>query len=190
MLINLIGNEKEIKRQNKYLRNQRRKYGKKDEFWANIKEISSIDDFCLPYDKFISSFTDEEKDKYFKVKDFCSAIKGVYIVELNSEGYLERLVTPKMKEEKERHLYFHGYGVCDNASQVLLEYNKLLCEGLISKNNNHIITLTPIFKNEHTGWRWHKWGKYIGVQERKHEYLIDEEDIEMVFVYNIQEMED
>ena len=40
------------------------------------------------------------------------------------------------------------------------------------------------------GWRWHKWGEYIGTKEPKCEYLHDEPDIERVWtfqIYRIQE---
>ena len=51
-----------------------------------------------------------------------------------------------------------------------------------------VLLLTPIV-NEHTDsagtWRWHKWGKYIGHHEIKHEYLNDEEDIDFVFVWEL-----
>lgn len=66
-------------------------------------------------------------------------------------------------------LDFSSYGVCDNYEQILkampyLETNK----------NHHIITMCPIHKKDQPewgGWRWHKWGEYIGEHEIKHEYL-------------------
>lgn len=51
-----------------------------------------------------------------------------------------------------------------------------------------VLLLTPIV-NEHTDsagtWRWHKWGKYIGHHEIKHEYLNDEEGIDFIFVWEL-----
>ncbi|KYC77058.1 hypothetical protein B4092_4795 [Bacillus licheniformis] len=35
------------------------------------------------------------------------------------------------------------------------------------------------------GWRWHKWGEYIGNHTPDHEYLYDEKEIEEIFVYQI-----
>jgi hypothetical protein len=37
------------------------------------------------------------------------------------------------------------------------------------------------------GWRWHKWGEYIGKYEPQYEYLYDEPEIEKVYVYHIYE---
>jgi hypothetical protein len=38
------------------------------------------------------------------------------------------------------------------------------------------------------GWRWHKWGPYIGTQEPKCEYIHDEPEIEEVFTYHVYEL--
>jgi hypothetical protein len=35
------------------------------------------------------------------------------------------------------------------------------------------------------GWRWHKWGKYIGDQNPMCEYIADEPEIDFVYVYNL-----
>jgi len=79
------------------------------------------------------------------------------------------------------------YGVCDNASQIFDRYKNEIEDGKC------IIIMTPIFKENQSvfgGWRWHKWGKYIGIQNHKNEYLADEEDIDMIYVYEIKELED
>jgi len=39
------------------------------------------------------------------------------------------------------------------------------------------------------GWRWHKWGEYIGTQNPQMEYIHDEPEIEKVYVYHIYELE-
>ena len=38
------------------------------------------------------------------------------------------------------------------------------------------------------GWRWHKWGPYLGTQNPQCEYLYDEPDIYEVYVYHIYEL--
>lgn len=77
-----------------------------------------------------------------------------------------------------------SYIVCDNIEQAL-EY----WEGAINNTDNEfLIAGMPIVKEhepEHDGWRWHKWGKYIGTQNPKHEYIRDEEDINEVICFNI-----
>lgn len=52
------------------------------------------------------------------------------------------------------------YGVCDNYMQILDQ-----CPELQDPNRIFLITLTPIKKEKQSpkyGWRWHKWGEYIG----------------------------
>jgi hypothetical protein len=68
------------------------------------------------------------------------------------------------------------YGVADNIKQIK-EYYK---EEIEDKNNKYVISLTPVWQEKENkgkggGWRWHKWGKYIGKLNPKHEYLNDED---------------
>lgn len=82
-------------------------------------------------------------------------------------------------------LSVNAYGVCDGIVN-LLEY----CPELESSDRRFVVTLTPVFKRDQPsegGWRWHKWGPYIGAYEPTCEYLYDEEDIDVVFVYHIYE---
>jgi hypothetical protein len=38
------------------------------------------------------------------------------------------------------------------------------------------------------GWRWHKWGEYIGEKSPQYEYLYDEgNEIEEVYCYHVYE---
>lgn len=78
---------------------------------------------------------------------------------------------------------FNGYGVCDNYEQVLKKY-----PFIESTDNKYVLVLSPIFKKhqpEDGGWRWHKWGEYIGTHDVQHEYLYDEEGIDHVFVFHL-----
>ena len=78
------------------------------------------------------------------------------------------------------------YGVCDHYQQIL-DKCPLLVE---SKERKFVITITSVKRaNEPSGggWRWHKWGEYIGSKNPQCEYLYDEKDIEEVFVYHIYE---
>ena len=82
-----------------------------------------------------------------------------------------------------------SYGVCDNIDQVKAKYAKWLND----PNLNFCISFTSVKKSEQSksgGWRWHKWGGYIGTQDPKCEYLYDEEDIEEVFAYHIFHLKD
>ena len=79
-----------------------------------------------------------------------------------------------------------SYGVCDNYLQVLEQE-----PDLIKSDNKYVITVTPINKDnqpEEGGWRWHKWGSYIGTQKPTTEYLYDEPEIEEVYVYHVYQI--
>lgn len=80
--------------------------------------------------------------------------------------------------------FLPSYGVCDNIEQVLELYKPCIDHS----TNKFVISLTPIYKNtqpELHGWRWHKWGEYIGTQEITTEYIADEPLIEMVYCFHI-----
>lgn len=80
------------------------------------------------------------------------------------------------------------YGVADNYEQILEYYSSKVND----PKHNYVILLSEVRKDkqpsEH-GWRWHKWGKYIGTQNPQYEYLYDEENIEKVYCYLICEVE-
>ena len=77
------------------------------------------------------------------------------------------------------------YGVCDTVEQLLAA-----CPELEAPGREFVVTVTTIRKaNEPSsgGWRWHKWGEYIGTQEPQCEYIHDEPNIEEVLVFHIYE---
>jgi hypothetical protein len=77
-----------------------------------------------------------------------------------------------------------SYGVCDSPEQILERFPRLA-----TIPERLLITINEVRKEhqpDHDGWRWHKWGEYIGNKEIMHEYLADEDDsIESVFTYQI-----
>lgn len=80
----------------------------------------------------------------------------------------------------------HGsYGVCDNIEQVKEKYGKWLN----SPNIKFCVSFTKVEKSKQSesgGWRWHKWGEYIGTKTPQFEYLYDEgDDITEVYCYHI-----
>ena len=77
------------------------------------------------------------------------------------------------------------FGVADDIQQVLGYYADRDPE--IYKGN-HVIFINTVKRNPNApccGWRWHKWGKYIGTQNPQCEYLNDETDIEEVVCFSI-----
>jgi hypothetical protein len=84
------------------------------------------------------------------------------------------------------------YGVGDSIEQIK-EYFK---EEIEDPNRKYFITVTPVFQDKENkgkggGWRWHKWGEYIGKLEPKCEYLDDEDfgdDFEYVICFHLYEV--
>lgn len=78
------------------------------------------------------------------------------------------------------------YGVCDGWEQIIEKWPMIRDD----QSKRFIITLTPIIKEQQSpdgGWRWHKWGPYIGKHQQTQEYLYDEPHIDRVYVYHIYE---
>ena len=74
------------------------------------------------------------------------------------------------------------YGVCDNPEQ-LLEY-----VDLETPDTKYVVFLVEIRREAQEpqgGWRFHKWGPYIGSHDIQYEYLYDQKDIDRVFTYHI-----
>ena len=60
----------------------------------------------------------------------------------------------------------------------------MISTGKIEKDNNYVIMLIPMFTDDirYSSVRWKANGKYIGIQERKHTYIKDEENIKLVYL--------
>ena len=82
---------------------------------------------------------------------------------------------------------FESYGVCDNYKQILRKFSQLK-----DPNKQFVIFLVRIVKKDQDstgGWRWHKWGSYIGDKTPQCEYIFNEgPDIEEVFTFHIYEV--
>lgn len=79
-----------------------------------------------------------------------------------------------------------SFGVADDPTQILERF-----PGLITSPRNYLITCTRIPKDPDNagkggGWRWRKWGFYIGTGDPQHEYLDDEDGFDNgVWVFSI-----
>jgi len=72
--------------------------------------------------------------------------------------------------------YINQYGVADNVEQIKEFYAKQIAD----PDNAYVIAVTPVFQDLENkwkggGWRWSKWGEYIGKLEPQCEYLDDED---------------
>lgn len=84
------------------------------------------------------------------------------------------------------------YGVADSVDQIK-EYFK---EEIEDPNRKFFITMTPVWQDKENkgkggGWRWHKWGEYIGKLNSQCEYLDDEDfgdDFKYVICFHIYEI--
>lgn len=82
---------------------------------------------------------------------------------------------------------FNCYGVCDSVEQLLTH----LPEEVIKGEKEYavsVVLLEKKYEPAEGGWRWHKWGPYIGTQNPQCEYLYDEPEIEDVLVYHVYEI--
>lgn len=138
-------------------------------------DYESFSDMFIEYSDFIKELSSE----YKVVEDFLDIdntkvviapdCNDHYLVEMYSDYMLQNIYMCESTCDI-------PYGVCDNASQIF---------DLYKPNDDEVILMTPIFKITDPDWRWHKWGPYIGVHHPRHEYIMDEEDIDYVFVFSI-----
>lgn len=145
----------------------------------NIKNIINENE-----DEFLKMLTDDSDCTFVNGNE---VIPGIYITDLNVKNFLIGAIVEEWESFCDNDNYRDNYGVCDNHKQVLKEYPELT----ESPDRNFVVLMTPILKSEQSekyGWRWHKWGEYIGDMNPSHEYLYDEPDIEKVYVYHIYEV--
>lgn len=76
------------------------------------------------------------------------------------------------------------YGVCDTPEQFLVKYG----DTLRADSRQLVVSFTHVHKEPGTtdGWRWCKWGPYIGEGSPTTEYLADEKEFDSgVYCYQI-----
>lgn len=107
--------------------------------------------------------------------------KGVYESGFNFSSILESngLADPFFKREPTGH--FPEYGVADTVEQILAHFP------WEDDPRPFCISYCPVLKADQEplgGWRWHKWGPYIGEHTITTEYLYDEPIVEKVLVFH------
>ena len=76
------------------------------------------------------------------------------------------------------------YGVADDVEQILERYK----QAIDNPDSKIVISITRVCKPDQPdrgGWRWHKWGEYIGTQEITTEYLYHEPIVESVLCFHV-----
>jgi len=109
--------------------------------------------------------------------------KGIYLGKFNLIGLNFHCFAVNKKDEQ-----FLPYGVSDNVDQILNKHKDLVKD----KSTLCFLWLTLVKKSEQSssgGWRWCKWGEYIGDYEIQCEYLYDESEIDEVIAYSFYEVE-
>jgi hypothetical protein len=121
---------------------------------------------------------------------------GVYKIDHHNGRYYFRgiaslypVIRPmRLCDGKWNNDYVGSFGVCDNLQQLLDHIPELE-----ASDRKFVVTLTPVRRDKQPsngGWRWRRWGPYIGTQNPQYEYLYDEKGVDEVLCYSIHELED
>lgn len=61
---------------------------------------------------------------------------------------------------------------------------------VVDSERRFVVAFTRVRREDQPadgGWRWHKWGQYIGKHEPRCEYLYDEDGIDEVYCFHVYE---
>lgn len=164
------------------------------------KLIGASDELFKPY----TGIRQVNEKRRVLEDDTRTDFKGCYWTNLNPENLIEYATNYTFY----RRYPSLAYGVSDNASQVLDNLKHAL-DVYLTKDSTHdfftrgkrlykylterpdavyFIRFTPIF-NHHNGatggWRWHKWGTYLGKHTPECEYLDEETNIDYVLIWHL-----
>lgn len=191
MLIKLSLNDSKVREYNQNIVECRKEHPKLD-----FRKIKTMEDCFIPYSKVPNS---SALDKYIQVqKDYRSKedFDGIYICPLIDTHMIERITDYKVVMNFGSPVDKLGYGVADNASQILDNHERLCREypgyAEYVENRDFVILMMPEFREdqpEKDGWRWERNGDYIGKFEPKYDYLRDEKGIDFVWVFETIEVE-
>ena len=155
---------------------------------------------------FFATLSEEDQEGIRHIRDFAKLQDGIFqIRHWNPEGDYEELPSRsqfwpevydkalsfkecwdargRLLQEQGLPEDFSSYGVCDHPRQVLEKYPSLAtCPGKFAIT---CVRLRKEWEEPGGGWRWHKWGEYIGTQDPQCEYLAHEPVIEEVWTFHI-----
>lgn len=113
--------------------------------------------------------------------------QGMYLCGHWSIDQLGVSIRERWREKNIDFLDFDTSGVCDNPEQPVIKF------GLRERPEPFFITYVEIKRADEPregGWRWEKWGPYIGTHKPQCRYLHDEPEIDKVFTYSVYEVEE
>ena len=145
----------------------------------------SISNVVIPYKKWVDSLVDDDYTEYNMVIDtekFTNK-SGVYISTNNFVyEFFSQVTNWKFVSKR-----YYAHGTCDNASQILEKYGKVLNH----PKRKFVVFLEPVFQEDQkglSGFKWARTGDYIGIHEKTSDYLEDEEKIKFIFKFLIYEV--
>lgn len=80
------------------------------------------------------------------------------------------------------------YGVADNIEQIMEHFKEEFAPDFPRR---FVVFCFWVVKSEQSswgGWRWHKWGEYIGQHEITAEYIYDEPVVDEVICFHVYEV--
>lgn len=115
----------------------------------------------------------EEMLRFFEAYGVARPEPGVFVSEVLNFGLAI--------EDRSRD-WDSPYGVCDSLDQLR---GTEAWARIASDPRPMALVLTPFRRSDEgeQGWRWHKWGEYVGLQDPQCEYLYDEPIIELVYAF-------
>ena len=115
-----------------------------------------------------------------------TGVMGLYWGSFNIEHYVRSITYQKTSDSTSFPRMLSDYGVADSLEQVVTYYNQA---GITKKHVCFVLKIRREDQPAYGGWRWHKWGPYIGNQTPQAEYLFDEPEIESVIIFQFHEVE-
>lgn len=118
--------------------------------------------------------------------------KGVYYTEMGLAytlgswfGYEVQRLSPNQLRELVMldGDYVEVSGLADNEDQVVEKFKHLA-----DREEKFVIEMHPVYRKDEPdthGFRFHKWGSYIGDREITMEYLYDQTDMDVIYVFQI-----
>jgi len=142
----------------------------------DIKKLNAANKKALETFKDMPDMIEFINEQWLYAGDLESDENGVFVVDtLNPNQFFEYFLPDFNYSDHSTH-----YGVADNTEQIMSHVGP--------SNHVRLVFAVRLLKSdcsERDGWRWHKWGEYIGTQNPQCEYLYDEPEIDEIMIYSV-----